>query len=410
MNAVGVVFAAEFERRLLSRAFIVGTLIGTLAIAGLAFLPSIFNGFSGSANNLVLVGDPALVKAAAKELGRDFTIVATAPSLTDTPTIAYLDAHRKAAAVVVLERRGDRLHVVAYTRDPGALRRAFTSDLGRLQMALAMGIPQGRIDALMRVSLKERDVAGKFNDPTQALAAQGIAYVFVMLLYLAILLSAQQIVLTVAEEKTSRIAELLVATIDPAQLLFAKVLAATATGFVQLAVWVTTAAAVGKTVAGLFADTPSSAASAAGDAAALGITAPEILWFIVFFVVGFTQCAVLFAAAGSLVNRSEDVGSVTGPLYIPIIGALVIAQLALKFPNAPQSVVFSMLPVSGPFVMFTRLIVSAVPVWQIALSLAINVLAAGALAWLGGRVYRVGLLLYGRMPTPRQIAAAMRQR
>jgi len=92
VNAVGVVFAAEFERRLFSRAFILGTLIGTLAIAALAFLPSLFNGFSGSANNLVLIGDPTLVRAAAKELGRDFTIVATAPSLKGTPSIAYLDA------------------------------------------------------------------------------------------------------------------------------------------------------------------------------------------------------------------------------------------------------------------------------------------------------------------------------
>jgi ABC-2 type transport system permease protein len=119
---------------------------------------------------------------------------------------------------------------------------------------------------------------------------------------------------------------------------------------------------------------------------------------------------VLFAAGGSLVNRSEDVGSISGPLYIPILGAYIIAQFALQYPNAPNVVAFSFVPLLAPFVMFTRVVVGSVPAWQLVLSISINVLAAIALAWFSGRVYRVGMLLYGRFPSPRQIVAAMRQR
>ncbi|MDB5093049.1 MAG: transporter permease, partial [Candidatus Eremiobacteraeota bacterium] len=197
-----------------------------------------------------------------------------------------------------------------------------------------------------------------------------------------------------------------VATLDPAQLLFAKILAATATSFVQLAVWIGTSLVVGKTVAGFFAE----GSAAVGNGPELGVTAPEILWFIVFFVIGFVQCAVLFAAAGSLVNRSEDVGSVSGPLYIPIIGAYIIAQFALQYPNAPNVVAFSFVPLVAPFVMFTRVVVGSVPAWQLVVSISLNVLAAFALARFGGRIYRVGMLMYGRPPSPRQIVAAMRQR
>jgi ABC-2 type transport system permease protein len=406
VNTIGVVFSAEFERRVRSRAFIIGTVIGTLAIAALAFLPALLGNFASSTKTLVLVGDPALTSAAAKLLKRDFTIAATVPRLTQAPTIAYLDAHGKATAVAVLERRGDALRVVTYTRDPGGLRTAFATDLAPLQIGLATGTPPGQIAAHTKIAVEEHDLSGRFADASQAVAAKGIALAFIVLLYLAILLNAQSIIMAVAEEKTSRIAELLVATLDPAQLLFAKILAATATSFVQLSVWIGTALVVGKTVAGFFADGP----VAAGSAPELGVTAPEILWFVVFFIIGFVQCAVLFAAAGSLVNRSEDVGSVSGPLYIPIVGAYIIAQFALQYPNAPNVVIFSFVPIVAPFVMFTRVVVGSVPAWQLVLSVSLNVLAAVALAWLGGRVYRVGMLMYGRLPSPRQIVAAMRQR
>jgi ABC-2 type transport system permease protein len=406
VNVIGVVFNAEFVRRVRSRAFVVGTLIGALLIAALGLLPTMFSGLATSSKNIVLVGDPTLTSAATTLLASDFTVVATAPRLTQPPTLAYLDAHGKASAVAVLERRGDALHVVSYTRDPGELRRAFATDLAPLQIGLATGIPPSAIAAHTKVAIEEHDVSGRFADASQAVAAKGIAYVFVMLLYLAILLNAQSIVMAVAEEKTSRIAELLVAMIDPAQLLLAKVLAAAATGLVQLAVWIVTAAAAGRTVAGLFADGPPGASAAS--AQALGVNAPEILWFILFFVIGFVQCAVLFAAAGSLVNRSEDVSSVTGPLYVPIVGAIVIAQFALQFPNAPNVVIFSFIPLLSPFVMFTRVVVGNVPAWQLVLSLLINVGAAVLLSYASGKIYRVGLLLYGRPPSLKQIIATLR--
>ena len=408
MNTVGVVFAAEFERRVRSRTFIVGTVIGALAIAAIATLPALLGNFVNANKTLVLVGDPALTAAAAKLLGRDFTVAATLPRLAAPPTLAFLDAHGKATAVAVIDRRADGLHVVTYTRDPGEQRGALTRDLAPLQIALATGASPSEIAAHTQVPVDEHDVSGRFSNASQAVAAKAIAYVFVFLLYLAILLNAQSIVMSVVEEKTSRIAELLVATLDPAQLLVAKVLAATATGFVQLAVWMGTAAVAGGAVGRLFAESAPSAATASDPA--LGVTAPEILWFILFFVIGFAQYAVLFAAAGSLVNRTEDTSSVSGPLYIPIVGAFVIAQFSLQFPNAPNVVLFSMIPLLAPFVMFTRVIVGTVPAWQLGLSIAVNVGAAVALAWLAGRVYRVGMLLYGRLPSPRQIVAALRQR
>ncbi|MBV8643699.1 MAG: hypothetical protein JO225_07255 [Candidatus Eremiobacteraeota bacterium] len=86
----------------------------------------------------------------------------------------------------------------------------------------------------------------------------------------------------------------------------------------------------------------------------------------------------------------------------------MIAQFALQYPNAPNAVAFSLMPLLSPFVMFTRIAVSNVPAWQVVLSLALDVVAAYVLVRLAGKVYRVGLLLYGRPPSFRQIVATLR--
>lgn len=405
MNATVVVLQAEFERRVRSRSFLFGTIVGAVAIALISFLPTLLNISVNQSKRIVLVGDPALTSAAGALLDRDFTITTTLPRMTAAPTVAFLDAHGKAGAVASLRRSGTQLHVVVYTREPGEMRHAFATDLGVLQVALLTGLPASQIAAHTAVDVEEHDIAGRFNDASEAMAAKGIGYLFVMILYVTILLNAQSIVAAVTEEKTSRIAELLVTAIDPAQLLLAKVLATSATGFLQLGVWIGVALLSGRAITGFFS-TPSAAGVA--QTASFGITAPDVLWFLLFFVLGFVQCAVLFAAAGSLVSRNEDVGNVAGPLYIPVVGAIAIAQFAIESPNAPYVVATSFVPLLSPFVMYTRITVGAVPAWQIALAIAINVAACIAFAWIGGRIYRVGLLLYGRLPTLRQIVTAFR--
>src|SRR6202011_3025961 len=130
-----------------------------------------------------------------------------------------------------------------------------------IQIALATGAPVQRVAAHSTVPVDIHDVSGRFADASAADAAKGIAYLFVMLLYLSILLNAQSIMTSVAEEKTSRIAELLVATLDPARLLAAKILAAAATGFIQLGVWILTGVLAGRAVTGIFAHGDAAAAA-----------------------------------------------------------------------------------------------------------------------------------------------------
>jgi ABC-type Na+ efflux pump permease subunit len=406
MNTLGVIFTAEFVRRIKSRAFIFGTIIGAASVLLISILPSILGGaLSSAGKRIVLIGDPTLTATARTLLKNDFDITATLPKIDGMPTTAFLDAHGKASAAAVLTRSADGLHVTAYARDPSAFRSGFGRDLAPLQVALATGVPVQRVAGHLTVPVEVRDVEGRFADANAADAAKGVAYLFVMLLYVSILLNAQAILASVAEEKTSRIAELLVAMIDPTQLLAAKILASAATGFIQLALWIATGIVGGRAVTHMFVRGDVAGESGFG---MLTISSGEILAFIVFFIVGFAQYGVLYAGAASLINRTEDVGSVSGPLAIPVVAAIVLAQLGLAFPSSANVVVFSMVPLIAPFVMFTRIAVSTVPVWQLVLSFAINVAAAVLLAWAAGKIYRVGLLLYGRGPSLKQIVTTLR--
>ncbi len=403
-----VVFSAEFVRRIRSRPFLLATVLGALGILAIATLPRLLGGLGGDTGRVVLAGDPALTTTARSLLASDFDIVATLPALPAKPTTAFLDAHGKASSAALLTRDAGGLRVTAYARDPSEFRSSFARDLTPLQVALATGVPVGSVRRHLTVPVEVRGVGGMFADESSAVAAKGIAYLFVFLLYLAILLNAQSIMASVAEEKTSRIAELLVATVDPALLLTAKILAAAATGFIQLGVWIAVGIFSGNAMTTMFAHGNAGSAAAMSAIGPLAVPPGEILGFIAFFLIGFVQYSVLYAAAASLINRTEDLGSVAMPLVFPVLIGFFLAQLALTNPTAPNVVVFSQLPLLAPFVMFTRMAVSTVPLWQVLLAIVINVAAAALFAWLSGRVYRVGLLLYGRPPSFRQIVATLR--
>jgi ABC-2 type transport system permease protein len=412
VNALGVVVSAEFVRRITSRAFIAATAIGGLAIVLIAVLPRIMGGMGADAHRIVLAGDPTLTAAARGLLSEDFDVVAVVPDAAAKPTVAFLDAHRKAFALAELRRGAGGLTVTAYARDPGEFRAAFARDLAPLQIALGTGVPVAAVQRHLTVPVDVRGVGGMFADQSSALAAKGIAYLFVFLLYLALLLNAQAIMAAVAEEKTSRIAELLVATVDPSLLLAGKILASAATGFIQLAVWIGVGILSGSAVTTMFASGAGTAGAHGASALAafgpLAVPPGEILGFIAFFLVGFVQYSVLYAAAASLINRTEDLGSVAMPLVFPVVIGFVLAQFALESPNATNVAIFSQIPLIAPFVMFSRIAVFPVPLWQVALALAINIAAAVLFAVLAGRVYRVGLLLYGRPPSLRQVLATLR--
>jgi ABC-2 type transport system permease protein len=408
MSEFALVFGAEFRRKVRSRAFIAGTIAGIVSIAILVLAPGLAaRTLRTSSSSVVLAGPPALRARALELLRRQYDVVDQRDALRLPVTAASLDADGKAAAAIVLAGEPHRLRIDVYARDLSQVGPGLAGTLAPLQLSLATGADRAAVARMTQPDLRTHAIESRFGDAGAAELAHGIAFALIFVLYLSIIITSQSVMASVAEEKTSRIAELLVATISPVRLLAGKIMAAGTLGLGQIAIW----GAVGLVLAplGLSGLLPAAPGGAA-PLATLPISLATLLVFLAFFVLGFVQFATIYAAAASLISRTEDLGSVATPVILPVVGAFFLAQYASVAPNAPVSIIASFVPFVAPFVMFTRSTVSSVPPLELALSLAINVAAALVCFNLAGKVYRVGLLMYGRLPSLGQIAAAIRSR
>ena len=408
LRDLGIVYRAEVVRRARSRAFLVSMIVGGLGLGMLAKLPSFLNAHVGlEQGRIVLAGPPALTAPAARLLGRDFTIVRVERS-TAPPAVAGLD-RLHAGRFIALSKDAQGLQAIVYSTDPASVdgRRLARLLLPlQLQLGAHVDAPTAMRLADFRVSVQ---TAGNQESLEQAQISRGIAFTLIFFLYLLVVLNSQLTMAGVIEEKTNRIAELLVAAVDPLALLYGKIFAGATLGIAQMIFWMLCAIAAGvSSVSG----TPTAAASAApfnlGGALAGALTPTVTIAFVFFLIVGLLQFSTFFAGAASLISRPEDLGSVNASMILPIVAALITAIVALDAPNAPVVVASSFIPLISPFVMFARIATAQPPLWQIALAAGIDTVALGAIAFIAGRLYRVGMLSYGRPPSLAQIWTTVR--
>jgi ABC-2 type transport system permease protein len=416
VNELGIVFVAELLRRLRSRIFWLASVAGVVAIAFIIEAPLFFESLAHSSSSYIVLAGPPALRAGAKPLLERkgaYRIVASVDTLPAHVTVDYLTKHGDAGAAIALSERAGRLRLDVYPRDLSAFDDVEFRSLAPLGVELGTGLAPARVERAATIEHVVHPLDAKFKDTRSATLAHAVAFTLIFMLYLAIILGSQSVMSAVAEEKTSRIAEILIATIDPVHLLYGKTLAATAIALLQIGLWIATGAALLPNAAAQLAaagsGNASGSAAATPEASALLSVDPGLLVaFLAFFVLGYLQYAAIYAAAASLVSRTEELGSVTTPIILPVLGAFFVAQYALVTPDAPVVIVCSFVPFLSPFVAFTRLAITEVPVWQVVLEIAVNVVTVVSCFWAAGKIYRVGMLLYGKLPSPRQVFAALR--
>lgn len=243
----------------------------------------------------------------------------------------------------------------------------------------------------------------------------GIGFFAGIMIYLFTFLYAAQIMRGVIEEKTSRIVEVLVTSVKPAQLMLGKILGIASVGLLQFAIWIALTAAASTAVGalGLLSPDPEQIAAlgAAGQAApeldgiqaALGtlesLNLPGLIgMFLFYFLSGYLFYGALFAAVGAAVDSETDTQQFMLPLTLPLVLTFILSTSIIENPNGPVAVALSMIPFSAPIAMMIR-IPFGVPWYQIAASMTFMVLGFLGTVWLAGRIYRVGILSYGKKPT-----------
>jgi len=239
---------------------------------------------------------------------------------------------------------------------------------------------------------EEKDTAGTFM----------ISYFLALIIYMAILIYGQVIMRGVIEEKSSRVVEVVLSSLKPFQLMMGKILGIGAVGLTQFSIW---------TLFGIGASVYSTSFIPAGaDFAMPSIPAHVFIYFVVFFILGYFLFGTLYAAIGSLVNSEKEAQQLVMPVTMFLIVPIMLMIFIIRAPDSSLSVFLSMIPFFTPILMFLRITVLLPPFGQIGASIVILILTILLMVWLVAKIYRVGILMYGKRPKFAEIVRWIRYR
>ena len=234
-----------------------------------------------------------------------------------------------------------------------------------------------------------------------------------LLLFMSIIIHGNNVLRGVLEEKSTRVAEVVLSSIKPETLLAGKVLGVGAVGLTQQIAWL----GIGAYLMGFVAPVMmKNAGGGAGAAASSGTMSgmfaslsPEVLGVaLLYFVIGFVFYATLYAAAGSMVNSEQEAQQAAVPVMILLMSTWLMVNPVMINPNSTLAVVLSWLPWSSPIIMPMRMGLTAVSPMAIAGSMVVAILGCIVAIWLSARIYRVGMLMYGKKPSLAEVAKWIR--
>ena len=431
---IAAVARREYTVRLGTRSFVFGTLLLVIGVVVIALLPVIVRYIDQTdATNVAVV-------TTADDLAAD--PVATLTAVLNTPPTAGTEASAKpdfivtaiddvtagradvvggryAALLEIAREPGGELEFTLYTNDSATGRAAA---LGR-QAANAIALA----DRLDRLGVEAADQATLFapatfdvswpdparTDPTrgtmETVGQDMLAFGMTILIFMMIIMYGTWIAMSVVEEKSSRVMEVVLNAATPFQLLAGKVFGVGAVAFTQYGA-VVVAGGLALMAQGLVASL------VLGDAATTalpeGLTLGLLLVFGVYGVLGFLVYSCLYAAAGSLVSRQEDVNAIVMPMTLISTGGYLVgvyAAMGLLDIRAGWITVLTQVPFVSPFMMLGRIATGIAEPWEIVLSIALLVVTIAGSLWLAARIYAAGVLLYGQRPGVRAVWRLVRQ-
>jgi len=396
----------EYLERVRSKAFLLGTLVAPVLMAALMIGPSLVaTRQHGKPLKIAVLDASGILQAsveaalAQKKAGGENRFLIQASG--DAPMQARLEEAKKA---VLAGRLDGYVYLPADVLSSSKAEyygRNVSNRLDLRQMETAIedtvvgrrlsdaGLDPDHVQQLTR----RLDLETIRLSETGARVDRGVTFIFatilMMLLYITVLMWGQALMTGVIEEKSSRIVEVAVSAMSPWSLLLGKLLGIGAAGLTQLGVWVASLALLGGY----------SSTFLPADAALPEITPLILASFLIFFLLGYFLYAALYAAIGASVNTMQEAQSLVFPVLMPLIGSMVFFPVVLQSPDSTLSVVLSLIPFATPLLMFLRITVLTPPAWQIVLSIVLTGLTVAAVTWVSARIYRVGILMYGKRPT-----------
>ncbi|HEX4576134.1 MAG TPA: ABC transporter permease [Edaphobacter sp.] len=401
MLNIWLIAKREYLERIRAKSFLLMTILIPLLMGGLVYGAALANGRSGNMHIAVVTQDPQFGRDLKSELEsskqvdsnsdgestrRGITKVdVISPPLPDTRATldnqlrdrklnGYIwvtpstDPHTRPTFEWVSNSKADIL-------TPSLLGSGIRTTLTREGLGNA-GMPASEVDSL----LKPVDLITKDKN-----AAFASVYAFFFLMYFVILFYGMNVARSIIEEKTSRIFEVLLATIRPEEMMAGKVIGVGAVGLTQIGIWIVAGLLVTKL--GLLA---------AG--VSFSITPVQVAFFVIFFVLGYILYSSVAAALGAMTSSEQELQQMNMFLMLPLIACSVVILRVVRDSDGFIAKAFSFFPFCTPLIMYVRIAVHQPPIWQIALSIVGLILTILAVLWFASRIYRVGILMYGKKP------------
>ena len=406
MHNVWLIARREYLERVRTRAFLIMTILIPALMAGIVFGAAFLNNRSKSASHIAVVSPDAEF---ALDLQSELTdnghskmkvdvISPPAPNtrasldseLKDKDLDGYLwvtpatSAHTRANFEWVPKSKADIV-------TKGTISQAVGNVLTREGLTHS-GMGASDVNTLLQPVELDSTQAGK-NDSSGAAVAS--AYGLFFLMYFAILSYGMNVARSIIEEKTSRVFEVLLSTIRPEEMLAGKVIGVGAVGLTQVGIWM---------VAGLFL----AHAGALASGFSFPLTAGQVISFFVFFVLGYILYSSIAAALGAMTSSEQELQQMNIFLMLPLIACSIIIFRVITDSDGLIATVFSFIPFCTPLIMNVRIAVHQPPAWQIALSIIELVISIAAVLWIASRIYRVGILMYGKKPNLPEIMRWLR--
>jgi len=416
MNKMWTVARREFLSRLKTKGFIIGTVLAPVFLIGMTVLPQFFLFLKSDKIKQIAVIDQtgAILDSltanlddrnAAGQRVYNFTkheaAAETLPALEKMLTAQIKNGELDGYIVIPADiltagkaeyRAKSVTNFFENSRIESALSR--TVRAWRFQQS---GLNVEQVQQLVRrVGLRTNRISADGKEEADQGRTEGLVRIMVMFIYAAMLVYGQIVMRSVIEEKSSRVIESVVASIKPFHLMAGKIFGVGALGLTQYSLWAGVMGLLsryGVKIGSLFARDSASNLS-------MPAVAPEILlFFILFFVLGYFLYAAIFAGLGALVNSDQEAQQLVFPVIMLVIIPFLCTFYIIENPNTQLSVILSLIPFFAPMTMFARIVVQTPPAWEIALGLALLIATVVGTIWLVGRIFRVGVLMYGKRPT-----------
>lgn len=434
---IGIIIGREFSERVAKKSFLITTLLMPVFMLVLMVAPALIMQFSSPSEKTIAVADrsglifgPLAEKAAEAEYltltradntpvdslvadTRYDGVLFIGDDIVDNPSNAVLYLHDAGS----LELEGTIASTIEKVVEDRRLEAYNIADLDRIL---------DEVKADVTLTTRRVDEEQGERDSLSSDISFGIGLFMTFVLYMFLLLYGQMVMTSIIEEKNNRVLELVVSSVKPVQLMLGKIIGVGLVAVVQVAIWAVLiclmaafllpALLPADVAAQMAAAQAGGATQAMADGSGTSLEALQafslltsvgyilkiFLYLTVFLIGGFLFYASIFAAIGSAVDNIQDASQLQSFAILPIILALVFSMTVASDPNSPLAFWLSVIPFTSPMVMMAR-IPFDIPQWQIWTSAAVLYASFVAMAWVAGKVYRVGIFMYGKKPTVKDL-------